>query len=332
MSIHKVYITKALEYYSKLKSALSWLGMKEVLNKVDGIFIKPNLTFPAFRPGVTTTKEMIQAAIQVFSELHSRVMIGESDGGYGSFSIEQAFEAFDLYTLGRKYGAQIVNLSSTPTINCSIPTIRGPVSLFLPRFLIEENFLTVTLPVPKMHSMTGISLSYKNQWGCIPDMMRLHWHYDFNDIIGPINSLLKVGLAIIDGTYGLTKNGPIIDGEVIKPGWFVISQHPGAADRMASYLMGLNLDDYPHYQRINTLEPIPRLEEIVTNESPLPFLDQTPRFYLKRNFWNYVGKTTWYSRRWAYLVYESKLASMLHRVMYAIREKPKEFEEYKRIK
>jgi uncharacterized protein (DUF362 family) len=89
--------------------------------------------------------------------------------------------------------------------------------------------------------MTGISLSYKNQWGCIPDMMRLRLHCDFNEIIGPLNRLLKVGLAIVDGAYGLTKNGPIAEGEVVQPGWLVMSRHPGAADRVASHLMGLAL-------------------------------------------------------------------------------------------
>jgi uncharacterized protein (DUF362 family) len=271
------------------------LGAEETLTKAAGIFIKPNLTYPGVKPGVTITKEMLQAAIQVFTELHPRVVVGESDGGYGSFDIKQAFEAFDLFNLGRRYGAQVVNLSVEPTVSCTIPARKGAVRLALPRFLVEENFITVTLPVPKVHCMTGISLSYKNQWGCIPDMMRMRLHY-FNEIIGPLNRLLKVGLSIVDGTFGLTKNGPIAEGEVVRPGWLVMSLHPGAADRVVSSLMGLPLEKYPHYRRIQAQEPIPQLEEIEFNQDLAPFLAQTPKFYLKRNFWNYVAKTTWYSR------------------------------------
>jgi predicted hydrolase (HD superfamily) len=58
-----------------------------------------------------------------------------------------------------------------------------------------------------------------------------------------------------------------------------------------------------------------------------PFRAQTPKFYLKRHFWNYVARTTWYSRRWSYIVYESRLTGLLHRIMYSFREKPKDFRQ-----
>lgn len=321
----RAYLAPTQDYPATLKAGLQWLGAEAVLSQRGGIFIKPNLTYPEFRPGVTTTREMLQAAIQVLTELHPRVVVGESDGGYGSFDIEQAFAAYDLYHLGRRYGARIVNLSREPTVRCAIPTRKGPLHLDLPRFLLEEDFVTVTLPVPKVHCMTGVSLSYKNQWGCIPDTMRLRLHPRFNEIIGPLNGLLKVGLAIVDGTHGLTKNGPIMEGEAVHPGWLVMSLHPGVADRVASHLMGLRLEDYPHYRRIREATGLPQLWEIATNQSLAPFVARTPRFYLKRNFWNYVAKTTWYSQRWCYFVYESRFADLLHRVMYTFRRRPEGF-------
>jgi uncharacterized protein (DUF362 family) len=322
---YKVYLDPTGDYLASLRAGLKWLGAEAALSQSAGIFIKPNLTYPEFRPGVTTTREMLEAAMQVFTELHPRVMVGESDGGYGSFDIEEAFASFDLHNLGRQYGARIVNLSQEPTVRCTLPTRRGPLHLDLPRFLIEEDFVTVTLPVPKVHCMTGVSLSYKNQWGCIPDTMRLRLHPCFNEIIGPLNRLLKVGLSIIDGTHGLTKNGPIMEGEVVHPGWLVMSPHPGAADRVASHLMGLKLEDYAHYRRIREETGLPELTEIDTNRSLAPFAARTPKFYLKRNFWNYVAKTTWYSRHWGYCVYESPVADLLHRVMYTFRPRPEGF-------
>lgn len=328
MSKFKAYIAPARDYAQTLREGLAWLQAEPALRRAAGIFIKPNLTYPLFRPGVTTTPEMLEAALQVFSELNPRVIIGESDGGYGSFSIEQAFQGFDLYNLGRRYGVKVVNLSREPAAECAIPTRRGTVRLGLPEFLLQEDFITVTLPVPKVHCMTGVSLSYKNQWGCIPDMMRLRLHYYFNEIIGPLNRLLKVKLAIMDGTYGLTKNGPIAEGEVVQPGWVVLGETPGVADRVASHLMGLRLEDYPHYRRIHQTEPLPGLDDIETNRDLEPFRAQTPRFYLKRHFWNCMAKTTWYSRRWCYLVYESRLAGLLHKIMYTFRERPKDFQEY----
>jgi uncharacterized protein (DUF362 family) len=325
----KVYINSSQSYYSILKQGLAWLGVEEILKQADGIFIKPNLTFPTFKPGVTTTKPMIQAAMQIFTEYNSRVVVGEADGGYGAYDIEQAFQAFDLFNLGEQFGVQVANLSSVPTTTCTIKTRKGQVVLELPRFLVEGNFITVTLPVPKVHCMTGISLSYKNQWGCIPDMLRLRFHYYFNEIIAPLNELLKVRLSIIDGTYGLTRNGPIIDGEAVTPNWLIMSGHLGAADRLASHLMGLPLEDYPHYRCINLGQVLPKLVDLELNQDLGSFLKQTPQFYLKRNLWNIVAKTTWYSKRWSYIVYESKLAVILHRIMYTFRKRPNELREYR---
>jgi len=107
-----------------------------------------------------------------------------------------------------------------------------------------------------------------------------------------------------------------------------MSCHPGAADRIASHLMGLNLENYPHYRTIDRAEHLPSIEEIKLNQELNPFLAGTPKFYLKRNLWNYVAKTTWYSRRWNYIVYDSKLGRVLHKIMYTFRERPKEFREY----
>ena len=195
MQTPKAYIAPAGDYAPTLRAGIDWLGAADRLRQAGGIFIKPNLTYPQFRPGVTTTREVIEAALKVLTELNPRVVIGESDGGYGSFEIEAAFQAFDLYNLARRYGASVVNLSREPVETCTFATRGGPISLEMPRFILRENFVTVTLPVPKVHCMTGISLSFKNQWGCIPDMMRLRLHYHFNEIIGPINRLLNVGLG-----------------------------------------------------------------------------------------------------------------------------------------
>ncbi len=324
----KVYLAPARDYAQTLREALAWLQAEPALRRAAGIFLKPNLTYPCFKPGVTTTPEMLAAAMQVFKEIHPRVILGESDGGYGSFQIEEAFQGFDLYNQGRRYGVEVVNLSQEPAEECVIPTRRGDVCLGLPRFLLREDFVTVTLPVPKVHCMTGISLSFKNQWGCIPDMMRLRLHYYFNEIIGPLNRLLKVGLAIMDGAYGLTKNGPIAEGEAVQPGWLLVGETPGATDRLASHLMGLPLEKYPHYRGIHRTEPLPGLADIETNRDPEPFRTQTPEFYLRRHFWNRVAKTTWYSRRWCHLVYESRVAGLLHKIMYTFRERPKDFKAY----
>jgi len=78
---YKIYLAAAREYADRVGTGISWLGAEEPLKQAARIFVKPILTFPSFRPGVTTTKEMIHGVIQVLTDINPRVMVGESDGG-----------------------------------------------------------------------------------------------------------------------------------------------------------------------------------------------------------------------------------------------------------
>ena len=83
-------------------------------------------------------------------------------------------------------------------------------TLPLPVFLLDEIDILVTMPVPKIHSNTGVSLTFKNQWGCIPENKdRLRLHPYFQHVILEVNKAVKANVAIIDGKYGLNKNGPM---------------------------------------------------------------------------------------------------------------------------
>ncbi len=53
----------------------------------------------------------------------------------------------------------------------------------LPAALVEACDSFITVPVPKVHVMTNVSLGFKNQWGCLPDVKRLRDHYRFAEIL-----------------------------------------------------------------------------------------------------------------------------------------------------
>lgn len=88
------------------------------------------------------------------------------------------------------------------------------------------------MPVPKIRCMTGLSLGFKNQWGCIPDTMRLRYHHIFDDAIIAINKILKP-VVISDGTYFLDINGPM-EGVPVKMDLIIASNNVGAFDRYVS--------------------------------------------------------------------------------------------------
>ena len=65
-----------------------------------------------------------------------------------------------------------INLSEAPRRSVTFALRDKTIELDLP-IVLEEVDLFVTLPTPKMRSVTRYSGAVKNQWRCIPDKMRL---------------------------------------------------------------------------------------------------------------------------------------------------------------
>src|SRR5688500_14282943 len=54
------------------------------------VAVKPNLTFPTHRPGVTTSPAVLRTVVQLLVERSNQVFVVESDGGYGAWDCERA--------------------------------------------------------------------------------------------------------------------------------------------------------------------------------------------------------------------------------------------------
>jgi uncharacterized protein (DUF362 family) len=176
----RVYASRIFhDLRSGLRDALEWVGVSEVVSSEARVFLKPNLTWRNHLPGVTTTPVFIEAVVSLLRDCTRNLVVGESDGGYHSSKAEEAFEGHGLYNMKKRYGIQVVNLSNGGSESRSVEIAGRPVSVDLPRFLLEEVDVFITLPVPKVHVMTQVSLGFKNQWGCQPGTMRLRNHPDF---------------------------------------------------------------------------------------------------------------------------------------------------------
>jgi uncharacterized protein (DUF362 family) len=302
----------------RLAAAFAWTGMTEAL-RGKKVFLKPNLTYPRFKPGVTTTPQLLEALIRRLKDLGCGVIVGESDGGYNSHEVKDVFHDYGLFELKKKYGIEVVNLSTLPFNYLTVHKFGREFRIELPKILTEEIEAFITLPVPKVHAMTQISLSYKNQWGCVPNVMRLRYHPVFNEAIFAINQKLKNKFTIIDGTYGLTHSGPIA-GEAFELGWLIASQSFEAADLVAADLMGVSLKKIRHYRLAYKHGLVPQPGEIDLNQDYRPFISD--KFYLKRDIWNYLALFAWAHPVINYTFYESPVSAALHRLMYTFRPRP----------
>jgi uncharacterized protein (DUF362 family) len=79
------------------------------------VAIKPNLTWKSPRPGVTTTVAAIRRVVSDLISAGNRVAIVESNGGYGTFSADDAFDGHGLRELAAETGVRLLNLSTAET-------------------------------------------------------------------------------------------------------------------------------------------------------------------------------------------------------------------------
>lgn len=307
-------------YPSAIREGLEWIGFGRIVSRDTRVFVKPNLTYPTFRPGVMTNPECLEALIVVLKDYTDRITVGEADtGGYNRFSMTEVFEEIGLEAMAKRYGFRLVNMSHLPSRTISFRRGARTVSMSLPAPVLDETDVFITVPVPKVHTNTIVSLSIKNQWGVIQEpRQRLRLHRDFARAVYEVNKALPPSISIVDGKFGLDRNGPL-RGDVVALNWLLVSEDVYLADYLCCRLMGVDPRGVPHLRYIFAQEKITGEDQLEMNRDPRPFVTKVP-FRLKRDWTDYPGVATFHSRICAYLGYESVLAMPLHWLLYRFRE------------
>jgi uncharacterized protein (DUF362 family) len=304
--------------YLQFKDAAELIGLSDDIKSAKTIFIKPNLTYPTYKKGVTTRVEFIRELVGTLKDLNSniKIYIGEGDGGCNSFAMDDVFKNMGFFNLEKEFSqVEVINLSKIPSKKVAIQTLRGPYELNLPEIFFKEIDFSISCPLPKIHGMTRVTLSYKNQWGCIPDMMRLKNHYMFDYIISKIADILNFKYAVLDGKYGLNNNGPM-SGDVVEVNWFVAANSLGAFDSIISEMMGFAWRKIRHLRIAEKYGYLPRRDdiELIGDIESLRF-----KFSLRRGFWHYPALMAFKSKYLTKFFYLSRYSKIMHDIMYCFR-------------
>jgi uncharacterized protein (DUF362 family) len=303
-----------------VRIALVNAGILERIGRHTRVAIKPNLTYPHYKPGVTTSPKVVRAAVKVIRNCSRHIAIVETDGGYGAWTAKEAFEGHGLCDLAHEFGIQVVNLCEGEKEHITVRSGWRSYQVPLPKMLLRETDVFISMPVPKIHAMTVVSLAYKNQWGCIPDIMRLRRHFIFNDAIVAINRALKPAV-LGDGSVFLDQHGPM-DGAAVKMDCIIAASDVGSFDRYVSELMGIDWRRVPHLCRAAAQGEMPKsLDEITYNISPAQA--RTHTFELKRSLRDWIAFSGFRSRFMTWFGYESWFGKVvLHAILYAIVGRP----------
>jgi len=284
------------------------------------VFLKPNLTFPTYRPGVMTSIECLTAVTECLTGRGYKVIIGEGDsGGYNRFSIDEVFEKMGINALARRTGATAVNVSFTPTETLVVRSGRRRLRVPVPRLMLHAIDAFITLPVPKIHMNTLVSMSLKNQWGCIQEPSeRLKLHPYFAEVMFEFNRRLPKAHSLIDGRFGLNGTGPM-KGNVVELNWLLAANDLVAADRVCLQLMQVGEERVRHLQHFRKEGWwTPWSDITVTPDHWESF--RREKFYLKRQWTDLPGLACFNNAFLAWLGYHSPLAGFAHWLLYRFRE------------
>lgn len=299
-----------------MEEAIQYTACLATVRPGDRVALKPNLTYPYYKKGVTTSPAHVEALLSILADLGAKVMIVESDGGYGVWSAEEAFEGHGLYALAKRFSAEVVSLSGMPSRSIPVSRFGQVHRVPLPCLLLDEVDALVTLPVPKIHAMTGLTLGLKNQWGCIPDSMRLRNHHLFDKAIVEINATLRP-VVVADGEYFLDQNGPM-DGAPVPMDLVLASNDVFAFDRTVAELMRWDWKKVSHLRAAAQAGQMPKdLSMIVCNRDVRTISEH--HFVLHRTVRSWIALAGFKSRFVTWFGYESWFGrEVLHRLLYAI--------------
>ena len=307
----KVYLNPIREpLEEQLEEALEFVDWKTIIQPDSTVFIKPNLTWPDPKPGVTTSLPFIEALLAILTRRTHKVVLGESNGG--TFLAEEAFAKHGLPELCQKYGVALVNLSRQPTLPLEDRVAGKKIEIEASRYLIEDVDVFITLPVLKTHVITRVTLGLKNQWGCIPSPMRLLYHHFLDHGIVALNRAYKPRLAILDGTYAMDRRGPL-EGDPIPTGWMAVADNVVTLDALGSYLLGVDPRTVRHIrlaeqEKLGTAD----LKQVTFNrELPPPLIHSVIKPALMDRVAAILYRSYWLSK----LAFDSPLTPLAYKLI-----------------
>jgi uncharacterized protein (DUF362 family) len=303
-----------------IRRALELCGLWERLTSAKQILLKPNLTYPFPKDGVTTTPNVLDSTLRALLPCGKPIVVIESDGGSSTWSATDALRAHCDPTLPHYRGqVQLLNLSTSQTKVTDVHVGKTIIQIDLPEILLDCRNVLVTMPVPKRHAMTGVSLGLKNQWGCLPDTKRLKYHYAFNHIIVELNKRWDP-ICLVDGTFFLDETGPM-EGTAVRKNLIVVGS-VAAASYACCELMDVPFYSIAHHRTALSAGYFKESFEchyIAERPEPHSF-----RSRLRLTIMDRIARISFRSRLLTHLLYVSRWAKPIHEAVYLVKGRPKD--------
>ncbi len=215
-------------------------GAASFVKQGERIVLKPNVLF-GLDPAecVTTHPAVFKAAARALKEAGAELYYGDSPG-FGKCEP-------NMQKAGLKRAAD--ELGVKPADFDEGRAVVHQTALLNKRFVLANGVLDaaglVSLPKLKTHGLTRMTGAIKNQFGCIPGVLKTQFHiqmpdpYDFAIMLVDINTFIRPRLYIMDGITAMEGNGPR-NGKPRNLNFILLSSDPVALDATAARIIDLN--------------------------------------------------------------------------------------------
>lgn len=187
-------------------------GISSMINPGERVLIKPNLLhMTAPERAITTHPSVVAAVIRLVKEAGGIPLVGDSSGVP---LYERVLRNTGIGALAEEMGVETPSFTADPV---EVENKEGVQvkRLLLSRPAVEADKI-ISVSKLKTHGQVYFTGAIKNQFGCIPGLLKAQYHYRFptRDVFSAmlldINRYLKprLVLAIMDGIVAMEGNGP----------------------------------------------------------------------------------------------------------------------------
>lgn len=234
------------EVFQAVKRGLDLIGgAQQFVQSGEKILLKPNLLVAEVpEKCVTTHPSVFRAVATVFKELDITLSYGDSPA-FGSTS--RAAKKAGLFQVAEELGLELADFKNGKEIffedgvqNRKFVVAKG---------VLEADGL-ISLPKLKTHALERFTGSVKNQFGCVPGMLKGEFHVklpsalDFGQMLVDLNNYIKPRLYIMDGIQAMEGNGPR-GGKPKQMNVLLFSSDPIALDATVCRLIDLKPEIVP---------------------------------------------------------------------------------------
>lgn len=251
MNKSKVAIVKCESYdetkvYEAVKKGVDLLGgIEQFVKSGEKILLKPNILMGDKPEKNTTTNPVVfKSVAKLFKQITNELTYGDSPG-FGK-PLAQARKS-QLEPVAQELGVSFADFDNGVEVNFKD-------SPFVKHFVIakgvDEADGIISLSKMKTHGLTRITGAVKNQFGCIPGLLKAEYHVkmpnslDFSKMLVTLNMLLRPRLYIMDSILAMEGNGPR-GGDTTKMNVLIFSKDPIALDTVFCKLIDLNPEFVP---------------------------------------------------------------------------------------